>query len=327
MVQRHIRVRPFTLFCALISLLLIPQYEGEKDTRGPADFSGNAAKHLDDAGDGDDDDADDDDGDSGIRGPHKRRGDGRMKQPPPLTVGGPADVRVYCLSLSKVYPVLTYIFDRWVILASQCLLCLCLVSNPPVAHLASLSLATAKSCTAGHPPWAKTNVPASNHRATVVPLLTIPPAVPADQGVQPTLALHPRATVINNPITPVPSTTSMEVTLSVRKLHHLPLLSLSNKNTLREGQRPRLLLGAADLPLPVVVQAEAQAEREVDIMAHVNSNTILVYTRPALSATRIKRSSTAMDPAGVGATCIPSFNSKRTAVSDRQQSLKVNHLG
>ncbi len=99
MVQRHLRVRLFTLFCALISLLLIPQYEGEKDTRGPADFSGNAAKHLDDAGDGDDDDADDDDGDSGIRGAHKRRGDGRMKQPPPLTVGGPADVRVCCISL------------------------------------------------------------------------------------------------------------------------------------------------------------------------------------------------------------------------------------
>ena len=77
-----------------------PQYEGEKDTRGPADFSGNAAKQLDDAGDGDDDDADDDDGDSGIRGTHKRRGDGRLKQPPPLTMGGPE----VCVTLiSKLY--------------------------------------------------------------------------------------------------------------------------------------------------------------------------------------------------------------------------------
>jgi len=73
----------------------------------------------------------------------------------------------------------------------------------------------------------------------------------------------------------------MEVTLSVRKLPRLLLSSLSNKNTLREGQRPRRLLGAVDLPLPVVVQAEVQAEREADITAHVNSSTILVCTRPA----------------------------------------------
>ncbi|KAK2467186.1 hypothetical protein APHAL10511_000735 [Amanita phalloides] len=70
MVQRHLR------------------YEGEKDTRGPADFSGNTTKQIDDTGDGDDDDADDDDGDGGVRGTHKRRGDGRMKQPPPLGLGG-----------------------------------------------------------------------------------------------------------------------------------------------------------------------------------------------------------------------------------------------
>ncbi|KAF8635129.1 hypothetical protein AX15_000518 [Amanita polypyramis BW_CC] len=66
MVQRHIR------------------YEGEKDTRGPADFSGNATKQMDDIGDGDDDDADDDDNESGVRGTHKRRGDGRLKPVPPM---------------------------------------------------------------------------------------------------------------------------------------------------------------------------------------------------------------------------------------------------
>lgn len=245
-----------------------------------------------------------------------------MKQPPPLTVGGPADVR-----FSLIIPALTHIFDRWDIPVSQCPLCLCLVSNPPVARLASPSLATAKSCTEGHPTWAKTNVPASNHRATAVPLLTILPAAPADQGVQPTLILHPRATVINNPITPAPSTTSMEVTLSVRKLPRLPHLFLSNKNTLREVPRPLLLLGAVGLPLPVVVQAEVQAEREADIMAHVNNNMTLVYTRPALSAIRTKRNSTATDLVEVGATCTLSFNSKQTAVNDSPQSRQVNRLG
>ncbi|KIL58881.1 hypothetical protein M378DRAFT_55133, partial [Amanita muscaria Koide BX008] len=43
MVQRHIR------------------YDGEKDTRNPADFSGNSTKQMDDTGEGDDDDGDDDD--------------------------------------------------------------------------------------------------------------------------------------------------------------------------------------------------------------------------------------------------------------------------
>ncbi|KAJ6586851.1 hypothetical protein DFH09DRAFT_806557, partial [Mycena vulgaris] len=41
-VQRHVR------------------FEGEKDTKGPSDFSGNAAAKLDDAAEGDDDDQDDD---------------------------------------------------------------------------------------------------------------------------------------------------------------------------------------------------------------------------------------------------------------------------
>jgi MADS-box transcription factor len=66
MVQRHLR------------------YEGEKDTRGPADFSGNATKQMDDTGDGDDDDGDEDDNDSGVRGHSKRRPDGRLKPPPQM---------------------------------------------------------------------------------------------------------------------------------------------------------------------------------------------------------------------------------------------------
>ncbi|KAF9494273.1 SRF-like protein [Pleurotus eryngii] len=60
-VQRHVR------------------YEGEKDTRGPNDFSGNAGARADDNGDGEDDDVDDDDTqDMGRRGA-KRRGDGKVK--------------------------------------------------------------------------------------------------------------------------------------------------------------------------------------------------------------------------------------------------------
>lgn len=35
------------------------RFEGEKDTRGPPDFSGNAAAKMDDPADGDDDDQED----------------------------------------------------------------------------------------------------------------------------------------------------------------------------------------------------------------------------------------------------------------------------
>ncbi|PFH46659.1 hypothetical protein AMATHDRAFT_43465 [Amanita thiersii Skay4041] len=68
MVQRHIR------------------YEGEKDTRGPVDFSGNANKQFDDTGDGDDDDVDDDDNDAVTRGGPKRR-DAKLKPGLPLGIG------------------------------------------------------------------------------------------------------------------------------------------------------------------------------------------------------------------------------------------------
>lgn len=53
------------------------QHDGEKDTRGPQDFSGNNSSKLDDGGDGDGDDDDDDD-DIPSR---KRRHDGKLKPP------------------------------------------------------------------------------------------------------------------------------------------------------------------------------------------------------------------------------------------------------
>ncbi|KAG6831432.1 hypothetical protein H0H92_010645 [Tricholoma furcatifolium] len=57
-------------------------HDGEKDTRGPADFSNNATAAKDDTGDGDDGDDDDEADDPvlpSIRGP-KRRVDGQAKQ-------------------------------------------------------------------------------------------------------------------------------------------------------------------------------------------------------------------------------------------------------
>ncbi|PFH48114.1 hypothetical protein AMATHDRAFT_150563 [Amanita thiersii Skay4041] len=75
-VQRHIR------------------YQGEKDTRGPADFSGTSAnKQLDDLGEGDDDDVDDDEHDGIIRGGPKRR-DAKLKPGLHMGIGPGAEVCV-----------------------------------------------------------------------------------------------------------------------------------------------------------------------------------------------------------------------------------------
>ncbi|KAL0959417.1 hypothetical protein HGRIS_014663 [Hohenbuehelia grisea] len=60
-VQRHVR------------------YDGEKDTRGPSDFSGNIVSKHDDIGDGDDDDGDDDEHQDVRHVGSKRRGDGKLK--------------------------------------------------------------------------------------------------------------------------------------------------------------------------------------------------------------------------------------------------------
>ncbi|KAF8953848.1 hypothetical protein BDZ97DRAFT_1870222 [Flammula alnicola] len=66
-VQRHIR------------------HDGEKDTRGPPDFSGNSNSKLDDIAGDDDEDVDDDD-DVPVRS--KRRHDGKLKPPPDMVTGG-----------------------------------------------------------------------------------------------------------------------------------------------------------------------------------------------------------------------------------------------
>ncbi|KAF9445246.1 hypothetical protein P691DRAFT_795734 [Macrolepiota fuliginosa MF-IS2] len=59
------------------------RHDGEKDTRGPQDFAGNANNKIDDTGDGDDDDPDDDDD-----GPSRRRGDSKLKRGSDLTMSG-----------------------------------------------------------------------------------------------------------------------------------------------------------------------------------------------------------------------------------------------
>ncbi|KAF8652512.1 hypothetical protein AX16_004367 [Volvariella volvacea WC 439] len=74
------------------------RYDGEKDTRTPADFSGNAPNKLDDVGDGDDDDADDDDQE--ISRVPKRKSDGKLK-PASLTISTDLE---YSSSLSIAQP-------------------------------------------------------------------------------------------------------------------------------------------------------------------------------------------------------------------------------
>ncbi|TFK61290.1 SRF-like protein [Pluteus cervinus] len=69
------------------------RYDGEKDTRGPQDFSGNAPNKLEDIGEGDDDDGDDDDDSMGGR--QKRRLDGKLKPPSDLSISTDVCPRVF----------------------------------------------------------------------------------------------------------------------------------------------------------------------------------------------------------------------------------------
>ncbi|KAF8194513.1 MADS-box transcription factor [Pholiota molesta] len=61
------------------------RHDGEKDTRGPSDFSGNTASKLDDIGGEDDEDVDEDE-DAPSRS--KRRHDGKLKHAPDMVTGG-----------------------------------------------------------------------------------------------------------------------------------------------------------------------------------------------------------------------------------------------
>jgi hypothetical protein len=60
-------------------LIVAVQYDGEKDVRGPRDFSGKTSGPLDDVKDGDDDDGDEEDDRSRLRVGEKRSADGRAK--------------------------------------------------------------------------------------------------------------------------------------------------------------------------------------------------------------------------------------------------------
>ena len=98
-VQRHLRVSPF-----LLPSTQVPthhQHDGEKDTRGPQDFSGSANTKLDD---GDDDDADEDEDLS--RSVKKRGLDGKLKSPQDL-----ANVRG--VTASKSYQSSHLFPSRW----------------------------------------------------------------------------------------------------------------------------------------------------------------------------------------------------------------------
>ena len=61
------------------------QHDGEKDHKGPPDFSGNASTKIDEIGEDNDDDVDDDE-DLPSRG--KRGRDGKLKPPPDMHVAG-----------------------------------------------------------------------------------------------------------------------------------------------------------------------------------------------------------------------------------------------
>lgn len=85
--------------------LLTPKFDGEKDVRGPNDFSGNAGSKIDDVGEGDDDDGDDDDDTSrpraastatkkGAGGDHTKNGGPKMVEPPINDLQGNIDVSV-----------------------------------------------------------------------------------------------------------------------------------------------------------------------------------------------------------------------------------------
>jgi hypothetical protein len=63
------------------------QHDGEKDTRGPSDFSGNTNAKLDDLVDGDEEDQDDED-DLPSRSVRKRGPDGKLKPDMVNTVRG-----------------------------------------------------------------------------------------------------------------------------------------------------------------------------------------------------------------------------------------------
>lgn len=61
------------------------QHDGEKDSKGPADFSGNVNPKVDDIGDENDDDGDDDED---VPSRNKRGRDGKLKPPSDMHVGG-----------------------------------------------------------------------------------------------------------------------------------------------------------------------------------------------------------------------------------------------
>jgi hypothetical protein len=103
-VQRHLRVSRLHFFSLLAPAHVHRQHDGEKDTRGPQDFSGSANAKLDDIGDVDDDDQDDDD-DLPSRSLKKRGLDGKLKPTQDLT-----NVRGVTARFLLIF---TFISSRW----------------------------------------------------------------------------------------------------------------------------------------------------------------------------------------------------------------------
>ena len=76
------------------------QHDGEKDHKGPADFSGNANPKVDEIGDENDDDGDDDDE---VPSRNKRGRDGKLKPPQDMHVAGVC-LPFYCVATKCFTP-------------------------------------------------------------------------------------------------------------------------------------------------------------------------------------------------------------------------------
>lgn len=74
-----------------------PKHDGEKDTQGPLNFSGNILAKMDDIGEGDDDDDDDD-----VPVRPKRRNDGKLKPPGDMSLDT-SDVSPHSLPLLTLH--------------------------------------------------------------------------------------------------------------------------------------------------------------------------------------------------------------------------------
>ena len=96
-VQRQLRVSICTTVYFYAPVDFHPKHDGEKDTQGPLNFSGNILAKMDDIGEGDDDDDDDN-----LPVRPKRRNDGKLKPPGDMSLDT-SDVSPHSLPLLTLH--------------------------------------------------------------------------------------------------------------------------------------------------------------------------------------------------------------------------------